>query len=83
MSLVRRLSFTSALAVAAIGSVAGWQAWAANDRVQCPENYKDGMHYATVNRGGIREEIYANLEAITAAKAGQPLPNGTVIMMEA
>ena len=52
-----------------------WQAWAANDRVQFPENYKDGVHYATVNRGGIREEIFANLEAITAAKAGQPTPD--------
>lgn len=82
MSLVRQLSFTSALGVAAIGTLAVWQAWAANDRVQFPENYKDEVHYTTVNRGGIREEIYANSEAITAAKAGQPLPNGTVIMME-
>lgn len=82
MSLVRKFSFMSALAVAAIGTLAVWQAWAANDRIQFPEGYKDGVHYATVNRGGIREELYANLKAITAAKAGQPLPNGTVIMME-
>lgn len=82
MSLVRKLSFSSALALAGVGTLAVLQAWAANDRVQFPENYKDGVHYTTVNRGGIREEIYANLEAITAAKAGQPLPNGTVIMME-
>lgn len=82
MSLVRKLSFSSALALAGVGTLAVLQAWAANDRVQFPENYKDGVHYTTVNRGGIREEIYANLEAIAAAKAGQPLPNGTVIMME-
>lgn len=82
MSFGWKLSFTSALAVTAFGTAAVWQAWAANDRVRFPENYKDGVHYATVNRGGIREEIFTNPEAIKAAKAGQPLPNGTVIMME-
>ena len=67
---------------AALYVAAAMQAWAANDRVQFPESYTDGEHYATVNRGGIREEIFTSLEAITAAKAGQPLPNGTVIVME-
>ncbi|MBJ6135206.1 cytochrome P460 family protein [Ochrobactrum sp. Q0168] len=82
MVQAKRLSLTSVLVLTAVGMVVVWQAWAANDRVQFPENYKDGVHYATVNRGGIREEIFANLEAITAAEAGQPMPNGTVIMME-
>ncbi|WP_269214044.1 hypothetical protein [Brucella pseudogrignonensis] len=44
MALTSRLTFTSVLALMAIGSFAGWQAWAANDRVQFPENYKDGVH---------------------------------------
>ncbi|WP_429459572.1 cytochrome P460 family protein [Paraburkholderia sp. JPY465] len=53
-----------------------------NDRVAFPANYKDGIHYTTVERGNIREEIYANREAIEAAKKGQPLPSGTIITME-
>lgn len=58
------------------------QVQATNDQVKFPENYGDGVHYTTVHRGGIREEIYTSREAIAAAKAGRPLPNGTVIMME-
>lgn len=82
MSLVRKLSLSALLAGMAAGTFTAWQAWAANDRVQFAEKYKDGVHYATVNRGGIREEIYTSPEAIAAAKAGRPMPNGTVIMME-
>ncbi len=77
MSLIPKLAFGAALSVAA-----AMQAWAANDRVQFPESYKDGVHYTTVNRGGIREELFTSPEVIAAARAGQPLPNGTVIMME-
>lgn len=62
--------------------ISAWQAWAANDRVQFPEGYESGVHYATVNRGGIREEIFTSPQAVAAAKAGQPLPDGTVVMME-
>ncbi|MCC6211555.1 MAG: cytochrome P460 family protein [Burkholderiales bacterium] len=69
--------------LAATAAVAAMLAWAqGNDRVAFPENYKGGIHYATVERGNIREEIYANREAIEAANKGQPLPSGTVITME-
>ncbi|MDP9840083.1 hypothetical protein J2T09_004863 [Neorhizobium huautlense] len=76
--------FSLSIATAAViaGGFAAWQAWAANDRVQFPEGYENGIHYATVNRGGIREEIFTSPEAVAAAKAGQPLPDGTIIMME-
>jgi len=47
MSLVRKLSFSSALALVGVGTLAVLQAWAANDRVQFPENYKDGVHCPT------------------------------------
>ncbi|WP_322982074.1 cytochrome P460 family protein [Pseudomonas sp. C11] len=53
-----------------------------NDRVEFPQHYKDGVHYTTVERGNIREELYVNREAIEAAKNGGPLPSGTVITME-
>lgn len=47
-----------------------------------PGKYKSGIRYAIVGRGNILEEIYANREAIGAAKKGQPLPSNTVITME-
>ncbi|MGW1627701.1 hypothetical protein, partial [Streptomyces sp. NPDC002172] len=53
-----------------------------NDRVDFPANYRQGVHYATVERGGIREEIFTSRNAISAAKSGKPLPSGTVITME-
>lgn len=59
-----------------------WRAFAANDRVTFPAGYAEGVHYATVNRGNIREEIFAPREAIEAARNGQPFPDGTVITME-
>lgn len=59
------------------------QAWASRDLVAFPERYAaDDVHYATVTRGAIREEIFASPAAIDAAKKGQPLPSGTVITME-
>lgn len=54
----------------------------AADSIVFPSRYKSGEHYATVNRGGIREELYVSRDAITAAKAGKALPDGTVITME-
>lgn len=82
MSQPRPLLLLITCTVAFIGSISVWQAWVANDRVQFPGGYENGVHYATVNRGGIREEIFTSPQAIAAAKAGQPLPDGTVIMME-
>lgn len=50
--------------------------------VAFPTGYEKGIHYATVNRGNIREELYTSKEAIEAARKNQLLPVGTVIMME-
>lgn len=52
------------------------------ERVKFPANFRDGVHYATVNRGNIREELFVSREAIAAAKRGEPFPSGTVITME-
>ncbi len=81
MSLARKSPIVLAI-LTFIGAASVWQAWAENDRVQFPENYKNGVHYATVNRGGVREELYSSPEAIAAAKRGDPFPDGTFIMME-
>src|SRR5215213_9672126 len=69
-------------AVLAIGAAApGLQSRAGSELVKFPENYESGVHYATVNRGNIREELFTSREAIEAAKSGRPLPSGTVITL--
>jgi hypothetical protein len=49
--------------------------------VTFPDNFRNGVLYATVERENISEEIYATPEAIDAVKAGKPIPSGTVITM--
>lgn len=73
---------TALTATSAIVLAFAWQAVAGADFVVFPERYKDGVHYATVKRGNITEEIFTSRAAIDAVKAGQPLPSGTVITME-
>ena len=77
-----RLFLLVTIVLVALGGIEVWQAFAANDRVSFPEGYADGVHFATVNRGNVREEIFAPPAAIEAAKNGHPLPDGTVITME-
>jgi hypothetical protein len=74
------LRFT--LAAASMLASFAWSAWAASDLVVFPEQYAEGLHYATVKRGNITEELYTSRAAIDAAKTGQRLPSGTVITME-
>lgn len=57
-------------------------AYADGEIVRFPADYARGVHYATINRGHIREELFVGREAIEAVKAGRPMPNGTVITME-
>ena len=63
-------------------AVFAWRALASGDLVAFPEKYAQGVHYATVKRGNITEELFTSRAAIEAAKSGQPLPSGTVITME-
>lgn len=74
-----RIIVVSALALLPVA----WQAWAAGDVVVFPEGYRQGIHYGTVKRGNITEELFASpAAAIAAAKKGEDLPSGTVITME-
>lgn len=52
------------------------------DKVAFPANYKSGVLYNVVDRDDQKEvhEQYTSREAIEAAKAGKPLPTGTVIV---
>jgi hypothetical protein len=75
---------TSALLVALVclGTAAlVWQAQAGGDRVAFPQGFEQGVHYATVPRGNIGQELFTSRAAIDAAKAGQPFPSGTVITL--
>jgi Cytochrome P460 len=69
------------VALAIMLSIA-WRALAGGDLVKFPENYAEGVHYATAKRGNITEELFPTRAAIDAVKKGQPLPSGTVITME-
>src|SRR3954453_3677254 len=75
-----RSLFGTALALTAAAVVA-WQAQAGRELVAFPENFADGVHYATVTRGDIKEDIFPSRNAIDAAKAGKKLPSGTVITL--
>jgi hypothetical protein len=63
-------------------STLAWQAMAGGELVKFPESYPEGVHYATVNRRNITEELFTSRAAIEAVKKDQPLPSGTVITME-
>jgi hypothetical protein len=69
------------VALAVMLSIA-WRALAGSELVKFPENFAEGVHYATVKRGNITEELFTSRAAIDAVKEGQPLPSGTVITME-
>jgi hypothetical protein len=62
-------------------TVAGTVASQARELVVFPEQFAAGVHYATVKRGNITEELYTSREAIDAAKSGKPFPSGTVITL--
>jgi len=57
------------------------QAMAGRELVRFPEKFEEGVHYATVERGSTREELYTSRAVIEAAKKGQALPSGTVITL--
>jgi hypothetical protein len=58
-----------------------WQAKAGRELVEFPENFAESVHYGTIYRGDIKQELYASRAAIDAAKRGEPLPSGTVITL--
>jgi cytochrome P460 len=73
-------TLATALALAVAATLAG-QARAGRELVQFPENYAEGVHYATVDRGNRRQEMFTSRAAIDAVKNGQPIPSGTVITL--
>ena len=77
--LLRSLAIggVAALALASPGT-------AGPDKIQYPANWKDHVLYITVDRYDIKQhrELYASTQAaVDAMKAGQPLPDGTVLTL--
>lgn len=81
MSSIRIAALPAALILFA-GIASFRQAHADGEMVRFPAEYAKGVHYATVNRGTIREELFTSPEAIEAVKAGRPMPSDTVMTME-
>jgi hypothetical protein len=80
----KNFNFIPALATTlavALTATFPWQANAGRELVKFPENFADGVHYATVPRGNIRQELYTSRAAIEAVKNGQSIPSGTVITL--
>ena len=75
---VSRLGGTIILLVTACSNMVG------PDNVALPPGYKNHVYYATVDRADNKQvrEIYASPEAAKTARAGKPLPYGSVLTME-
>jgi len=69
------IAFAGLLVIALAGVDAG------SEKVAFPTNFKSGVLYNVIDRDDQKEvhHQYTSLEAIEAAKAGKPLPAGTVI----
>jgi hypothetical protein len=67
--------------VLAVAATLPWSARAGGELVTFPENDAEGVRYAIVERGNLREEIYTSRAAIDAVKNDQPIPSDTVISL--
>ena len=55
----------------------------ATSKVAYPENWNQGVMYATVDRYDIKQhrELWSTKAAVDAVKAGKPIPSGTVLTL--
>jgi Cytochrome P460 len=73
----KRTRVASAAAILGLILLAGSPASAENNRVQFPANLDQLVHYTTVTRGNVTENILTTRAAIDAVKSGRPIPGGT------
>lgn len=71
----------AAMTLVAVGGVVATTSLAETNGVRFPEGFERGVHYGTVTRGNIVEELYANRETVEAVKAGRPIPSGAVLTL--
>jgi len=84
MPIATKVKFAIAIAVTASAAIGlTISARAGGDLVKFPENYDKGVLYAIVDRADNKQyrELYGPAAAIEAAKAGKPLPDGTVLTL--
>ncbi len=79
ITIIRTCAAFAPIALAAVAIAL--QARAGADKIAFPENYASGVLYVTLDNADTKQvrEFYTSQAAVNAAKAGQPLPNGTVI----
>jgi hypothetical protein len=71
-------------AAAGIASLAASvQVRAGGEKVAFPDGFEKGVLYAAIDRADNKQyrELYTSQAAIDSAKAGQPLPSGSVIVL--
>lgn len=87
MNLIRVGAVGAAVALGAVGLAIGQQALVAPgpNKVAFPRDWSKWTMYATVDRPDTRQyrEFYTTPDVVAAAKAGQPLPDGAVIVLAA
>src|SRR5262245_17199723 len=78
-----RISVTLASIAAVAALAASVPVLAGGDKVAFPADYDKGVLFTTVDRPDNKQyrEFYTSAAALDAAKKGQPLPSGTVILM--
>jgi plastocyanin len=85
MTRTRILITTLALGstIAAGTGLAPGPSTAGPDRIAFPAGYRDGVLYTVTDRHDIKQyrELFANREAVQAAREGKPLPNGSVLTL--
>ena len=74
-----RLAIYEACAAAGLCVGVAMQVRAANDKFTFPADYASGVEYLSVDKPNKQVHVfYASRGAIEAAKAGKPMPDGTV-----
>jgi hypothetical protein len=78
----RTVSAACRIILAAMISVLGGSvAMAQQNRASFPKDFDQYVIYGNYDRGSLKEEAFAKPETIAIAKAGQPLPAGTRLVL--
>lgn len=80
--MTTRFSLRAPLMALALAALTGFPATAQANRVTFPANFGEMVMYGDYRRGTAGELAYALPETIDTAKAGLPLPLGTVVVLE-
>jgi hypothetical protein len=77
---ILKSTLIAAFALTSLALVAAGPADAEANRVTFPDAIDDLVHYTTVTRGEV-EEMLTTREALAALKSGQPMPDGTHVVI--